>query len=280
MSRVHEALVRAVPPIRAPEDHEGPGQPGGNEDGISPEFSYRSRASHARAIAMPNGDRQNGDADPCADLPARLKEEAMKLVQRVFVFPNSQAPSSVVFSSVEGSGSSEICFATAQVLAAQVSASVCLVSASFPALYYDAAASGHAVKEASECRGLMAAVGSSDPIADFVLPTTRRNLWLMPLASRNVAIPSLFPSEKLRSRMMELKEEFDYVLIDAPPVASSSTAVVLGQMADGVIMVVEANSTRHETARIAKETFEAAKVRLLGAILNNHTAPLRRRALR
>jgi succinoglycan biosynthesis transport protein ExoP len=74
--------------------------------------------------------------------------------------------------------------------------------------------------------------------------------------------------------MRELREEFDYVLIDAPPLSSCSDAVLLGQMTDGVILVVEANSTRRETARTAKETFEGANVKLLGAILNNRTFPI------
>ena len=79
---------------------------------------------------------------------------------------------------------------------------------------------------------------------------------------------------RLRSRMAELREEFDYVLIDAPPVCSYADAVLLGQLADGVILVVEANSTRRDTARMAKETIEGAKVRLLGAVLNNRTFPI------
>src|ERR1700685_585256 len=204
MSRVYEALVRAAPPIRAPEDHEGARQPGGNEDSMSPEFSSPSRAGQTRAFAMSNGDRPHiGHEPPCPDLPAPIREEVMKLVQRVFVFPNSQAPRTVVFASVEGSGSSEICFAAAQVLAAQVSASVCLVSMSLPASYHAVPASCHPVKEANECRGLAGAMTTSDPIANFVVPTTCRNLWLMPPASGNVTNPSVFPSEKWRARRME-----------------------------------------------------------------------------
>jgi Mrp family chromosome partitioning ATPase len=74
--------------------------------------------------------------------------------------------------------------------------------------------------------------------------------------------------------MAELREKFDYVLIDAPPISSYVDAVLLGQIADGVILVVEANSTRRETARMVKETFEGANVKLLGAILNNRTFPI------
>jgi Mrp family chromosome partitioning ATPase len=74
--------------------------------------------------------------------------------------------------------------------------------------------------------------------------------------------------------MGELREEFDYVLINSSPVCSFEDAVLLGQMADGLILVVEANSTRREAAQVAKNTCECAKVRLIGAILNNRTFPI------
>ena len=74
--------------------------------------------------------------------------------------------------------------------------------------------------------------------------------------------------------MIELREKFDYVLIDAAPLGSSTDAVLLGQKADGLVLIVEAHSTRREAARIAKETLAASKVNVLGAILNNRTFPI------
>jgi Mrp family chromosome partitioning ATPase len=48
----------------------------------------------------------------------------------------------------------------------------------------------------------------------------------------------------------------------------------LGQVADAAILVIEANSTRRLTARNAKETFDAAGVRLLGTVLHNRSFPI------
>ncbi|MBV9760561.1 MAG: hypothetical protein JO340_08355 [Acidobacteriaceae bacterium] len=104
-----------------------------------------------------------------------------------------------------------------------------------------------------------------------MLPTTLENLWVIPSGVQENG--RLHVSSELRSRIGEVKEEFDYVLIDAPAIVSSPDAVVLGQVTDGLILVVEANYTRRETARLAKETLDAAKVTVLGAILNNHTLP-------
>jgi protein-tyrosine kinase len=208
-----------------------------------------------------NGHRQLG-------LGGQAQEEAVKLVQRVFVFPNSHAPRAVVFSSVQGNGSSEICSRTGEVLAAQASGSVCMVDANL------CAPSLHKLLGVGRFPGLADATLRPGSIKDFTVRIAGGNLWLLPSGSSTATAQGLFALDRLRSRVRELREEFDYVLIDAPAVGSNADAVMLGQMVDGVILVVEANCTRRETARMAKETFENAKVRLLGAILNNRTFPI------
>jgi Mrp family chromosome partitioning ATPase len=45
-------------------------------------------------------------------------------------------------------------------------------------------------------------------------------------------------------------------------------------MADGAVLVLEAHTTRRESARKAKECLEGANVKLLGAVLNKRTYPL------
>jgi hypothetical protein len=193
--------------------------------------------------------------------------ELVKLVQRVFVFPNSHAPRTVCFSSLEGSGSSEACFHSGEILAAQESASVCLVDANLytPSL--------HRLLGVDKSPGLVDATIRPGPMEDYAVPIGRGNLWLVPPGSPRPEIQG-FSWDRLRSRVIELKERFDFVFIDAPPLSSHSDAVLFGQMTDGLILVLEANSTRREMARMAKENLESAKVKILGAILNNRTFPI------
>jgi len=198
-----------------------------------------------------------------------LTHEAAKLVQRVFVFSNSHAPRVVVFSSAdECNGSGEICFRAGEILAAQGSGSVCLVDANLRA------PSLHQVLGVAKSPGLTDAIVKPGPIRDFGVQVVGSNLWIVPPGSSEAAAQGLYASGPLRLRIGELRREFDYVLIDAPPVSSCGDAVLLGQMADGVILVVEANSTRRETARLAKETFEGAEIRLLGGVLHNRKFPI------
>ena len=78
----------------------------------------------------------------------------------------------------------------------------------------------------------------------------------------------------VRARFEELRTQFEYVLINAPPMNVFADSALLGQFSDGVILVVEANSTRRETAQRLKENLEAANVQVLGVVLNNRTFPI------
>ena len=51
-------------------------------------------------------------------------------------------------------------------------------------------------------------------------------------------------------------------------------AMVLGQLADGVVLVIEANATRREATQNVKEDLVRANVRMLGTVLNNRTFPI------
>jgi Mrp family chromosome partitioning ATPase len=244
------------------------GQPGegvvsGNDVRTEPESIAPVRVPESIGTVLPAANGNGGSGHG-----TQPQEEAVRLVQRVFLLPDAHVPRTVVFSSVQGNGSSEICFRAGEALASQGAASVCLVDANLrtPSL--------HRLLGVPSFPGLVDVTAMSGPIKGYTMRIAGGNLWLLPSGSSAAAAHGLFASDRLRLRLAELREQFDYVLIDAPPVGSNSDAVVLGQMADGVILVVEANSTRRETARMAKEIFEGAKVNLLGAILNNRTFPI------
>jgi hypothetical protein len=72
----------------------------------------------------------------------------------------------------------------------------------------------------------------------------------------------------------ELRHEFEYTVIEGPIAGISSEAALLGQLADGIILVLEAHSTRRATARKIKETLAAAESRILGTVLSQRRFPV------
>ena len=63
-------------------------------------------------------------------------------------------------------------------------------------------------------------------------------------------------------------------MIDSPPLSTYSDGIVLGQLSDGVVMVLEANSTRREAALRVAEGLRARQIKVLGAVLNKRTFPI------
>jgi len=206
---------------------------------------------------------------PSQALNGTALEQLTKLVRRVFVYANSSAPRTVSFSSVEGSGSTEMCLQAGMTLASQGTGSVCIVDANLRAPWL------HRLLEIESAPGLTDAMIHPDSMKECVVRIgDRGNLWAVPAGSLNSHAEAVLTSDRLRARISELKEQFDFVLIDVPAVNSHADAVLIGQMTDGLILVLEANFTRRETARSAKEALEATNINLLGAILNNRTFPI------
>jgi len=203
------------------------------------------------------------------DLDQITREESLKLVQRVFLLAAEERPHAVVFAGIElGDGCSRICANTAKTLAGNISGSVCLVDSNLrsPSLAQFFGVSNH--------HGLADALRQQGMIRDFTQQLRPANLWLLSSGSFATDSPSLLSSDRLKVSLAQLRKEFDYVLINVSAVILDGAASLWGQLVDGVILVVEANLTRREVARKAKESLESANIRLLGAVLNNRTFPI------
>ena len=78
----------------------------------------------------------------------------------------------------------------------------------------------------------------------------------------------LLGSARMKHLMDRLREEYDVVIMDTPPILPVTDAVVASSLADGVILVVQAGRTRTVEVRHAQEVLEAAHANLLGVVLN------------
>ncbi len=81
------------------------------------------------------------------------------------------------------------------------------------------------------------------------------------------------PAELLGSRRMkdfldDMRDQFDMIIIDSPPVNLVTDSAVLSTIADGVIMVVEVGKTDVDAAVSGKELLEKVNANLIGVVLN------------
>jgi hypothetical protein len=91
---------------------------------------------------------------------------------------------------------------------------------------------------------------------------------VMALATSQSALVDLAVSEQSRNAFSVLREHFDMILIDAPPLADTGEAILQSALADGVVLVVQAEKTRWQVARHWIDQVEANGGRVLGVILN------------
>jgi hypothetical protein len=215
--------------------------------------------------------------DPRSALPDRAsfaREEILRLVQHLFLATeniNGTKRRQVVFCGIDNiEGSNLLCARIGRSLAEQVQSQVCVVDANVR------------VPPSSPLVDLLPFDDTPDPEGGSTKWVSRRvgeNLWLASgdSACRSGANPTL---GDVQTWISGLPAEFAHVVINAPPIGLYTDAALLGQAADGVVLVLEANATRWRTARKAKQALENADVKVLGTVLNNRTFPIPERIYR
>ncbi|PEQ95989.1 capsular biosynthesis protein [Bacillus sp. AFS006103] len=81
------------------------------------------------------------------------------------------------------------------------------------------------------------------------------------------------PSELLNSKAMErvieeLKESYEYVVFDTPPILAVTDSQIMANKCDGVVLVVCSRKTKNYKGLYAKELLEKANSHLLGVVVN------------
>jgi capsular exopolysaccharide synthesis family protein len=110
-------------------------------------------------------------------------------------------------------------------------------------------------------------IGSDDKIRQ-IKRVGAGNLYVLP-CNGNRSVPlALFESEPFGQLLRNVREQFDYVIMDGPPVLDCVESRVLGAKADGVVLVIASGKTRRQVAARAKKKLEEAGGRILGVVLN------------
>ncbi len=92
------------------------------------------------------------------------------------------------------------------------------------------------------------------------------NLTLIPVGNKPSNTCELFSSERMRQVVTYLRENFDHVIIDTPPVLAFPDTVILAPLSDGVVFVINCKKARRSIVKRAVETLQDCKI--LGFVMN------------
>ena len=136
-----------------------------------------------------------------------------------------------------------------------------------------------------EYLGLDGSVGLSNVLAgqysaEEVLTSWHDGLLTVLPAGTNPPDPSrLLGSQTMQALVLQLREQFDVVVFDAPPVLPVTDALVLSQVTDGTIVVMRIGKTRREHVQRALDALAAAGTEVLGSV-STFVRPISRRRQR
>lgn len=190
------------------------------------------------------------------------QQQIESLVQRVFFLGWPRPARQVLFSTVDDiADAGNTCARVSVVMAKRLPGTVCAIEAD----RQDAA-----LERALLDRQAVAIVATKKGAKDGLL--VQENLWLL---SATEFFAGQNPSPAwLRNRLSELRREFDYIVIHCPLVATCSETMLVGQMADGVILVFDQQRTRRAAALEAQQILQTANARLLGVVLSEREFPI------
>jgi succinoglycan biosynthesis transport protein ExoP len=122
-------------------------------------------------------------------------------------------------------------------------------------------------------------LGKRPGLVDFVSDQRHRNASVFHQITPNLAVlpagaptsdpPDILGSETMRAMLRQLREEYDVIYLDAPPILPVVDSVVLAKLADKVVLVVRWQTTPRNIALRAMQLIEDPLQKLSGVVLNN-----------
>ena len=126
----------------------------------------------------------------------------------------------------------------------------------------------HRMFNISNIKGLTDILLQNKVFADCVHCTDVKNLHVLTCGAIPPNPSEMLSSKKIRDFIKSLREYYDYVFIDAPPIGIVTDAGIISTYTDGCIFVVGAGDADIEMAKVSKERLEKVGANILGVVLN------------
>jgi capsular exopolysaccharide synthesis family protein len=122
-----------------------------------------------------------------------------------------------------------------------------------------------------EHRGLSDLLTSRLPLESVIYPTGVAGLDLLPVGTTAPNPAELVGSESMKRLLSGLKDRYDFILVDTPPIMAVADALLISRAVDSVILVARGGFTPRHTVREAREKLTRVRARIIGTVLNGAT---------
>jgi tyrosine-protein kinase Etk/Wzc len=107
------------------------------------------------------------------------------------------------------------------------------------------------------------------PPLPAIRPTSVAGLSVLPCGALPSNAANLLSGTRMRVLLQELREQYDIIVLDTPPVLATADAGIVASLTDGVLLVVRAGTTDRNAAQRACQQLAQVGARVVGTVLND-----------
>ena len=193
-------------------------------------------------------------------------EEAIKTLRTNIQFSGPDIQTVMFTSAVPGEGKSQITVSEAMSLA-ELGKRVLLIDAD---IRKSVLLTRYQVEQ--EVHGLTEYLSGQRQLEEVICTTDIQGLDII-FAGPCSPNPSELLAEPLFKELIRKKrEEYDFILIDTPPMAGITDGAIISTVCDGAVLVIAAGTVSRRIERRVKEQMDKSGCRILGAVLNKVTS--------
>ncbi|MCM1983713.1 GumC family protein [Lyngbya confervoides] len=209
------------------------------------------------------GDRLEGSKGLFVrDDPQSVVSETYRMINTNLKFSRSdRLQVIVVSSSVPGEGKSTT-IANLALAMAELGSRVLLMDADMRR------PSQHQLWEVPNRSGLSNLLVEANPLQSLPYIAESENLHILCSGSPPPNPTALIDSDKMQRFISNLRSEYDYILIDSPPLTVSSDGVLLSNLADGLILIARPDIANRPATQAVKDIVRPIQQSVLGLVIN------------
>jgi capsular exopolysaccharide synthesis family protein len=115
--------------------------------------------------------------------------------------------------------------------------------------------------------GLSEVLRGEVSLADTIRPTPLSRLWLMPAGNWDSHAVQALAQEGVKGQFAQLKQQYDFIIVDSCPVLPVADSLLLGQHVDAVVFSILCDVSRMPSIHAAQQKLTALGIRTLGAVV-------------
>ena len=236
--------------------------------GVVPDFANLDRLTYAPPTLLHTLSEEASRSSSRKDLvlshhPLSPIAEMYRMLHTAILLSQAEEPPKIVLfaSGTQGEGKTTTMLNVA-ITFAQMEARVLVIDAD---LRYS---NCHKILEVEDGLGLTELLTRQRELKEVIKPTGLHNLSLISGGSVPPNPATLLGSRRMHEILTSLREDYDYIFIDSPPIMAVTDTVRLSTMVDGVVLVVNSQGTPKQVVKEACARLSYARAKILGVVLN------------